>query len=87
VVLRTVQRGANSLIGIDIALIARMLESTGQLALTVEFVHLQFSHAGAVWLPTALQNAKLPIGRSTVHTVRLGLEKRSPRDERILAGT
>jgi hypothetical protein len=38
VVLRTVQRGANSLIGIDIALIARMLESTGQLALTVEFV-------------------------------------------------
>jgi hypothetical protein len=30
--------GANSLIGIDIALITRMLESTGQVACTVEFV-------------------------------------------------
>jgi hypothetical protein len=30
--------GANSLIGIDIALITRMLESTGQVACSVEFV-------------------------------------------------
>ena len=81
VVLRTVQRGARSRIGRDIALSACMLESTGLLAVSGQHIQYQFAHAVAVLLPIALKNATLPIGRSTVHTVRLGLrEKKNATD-------